>query len=104
MSPPAISVLLMAGYGLALVAIAWGFDVMARRTSLRAARWRTGMFDLPRRPRRMAVSAGSVAVADVVRSAEPTDALPRQAQCLQRLSGQVDLHDIGARPGDQSGD
>ena len=44
MSPPAASVWLMAGYALALVAVAWGFDMMARRTSMRAARWRTGLF------------------------------------------------------------
>ena len=46
MSPtaPATSVWLVAGYALALVAVAWGFDVMARRTSVRAARWRTGPF------------------------------------------------------------
>ena len=44
MNPPSTAVWLMAGYALALVAIAWGFDVMARRTSLRAARWRTGQF------------------------------------------------------------
>lgn len=44
MSPPAASVWLMAGYALALVAVAWGFDMMARRASMRAARWRTGLF------------------------------------------------------------
>jgi hypothetical protein len=43
-TPPAASVWLLAAYALVLVAIAWGFDLMARRTSLRAARWRTGNF------------------------------------------------------------
>lgn len=44
MSAPAASVWLVAGYALVLVTIAWGFDVMARRVSQRAARWRTGEF------------------------------------------------------------
>ena len=44
MTPPSIAVWLMAGYALALVAVAWGFDMMARRTSFRAAQWRTGNF------------------------------------------------------------
>lgn len=44
MAPPAISVMLIAGYSLALLAIGWGFDSMARRASARAARWRTGEF------------------------------------------------------------
>jgi hypothetical protein len=44
MTPPTTGVWLMAGYALALVAVAWGFDVMARRASMRAARWRTGNF------------------------------------------------------------
>ncbi|MFV8162944.1 hypothetical protein ACNQVK_12735 [Mycobacterium sp. 134] len=44
MTPPATAAWLTAGYALALVAVAWGFDLMARRTSLRAARWRTGNF------------------------------------------------------------
>ena len=68
MNPPATSVWLMAGYALALVAVAWGFDrdgashvaarcAMAHRT-----------IRLPRRSRRVAVPGGSVAVADVVRS------------------------------------
>src|SRR5262249_13874389 len=38
------SVLLVASYALVLVAIAWGIDLMARRSSMRAARWRTGSF------------------------------------------------------------
>jgi hypothetical protein len=41
---PAASVWLVAGYALVLVAIAWGFDVMAQRVSQHAARWRTGEF------------------------------------------------------------
>ncbi|WP_025735649.1 hypothetical protein [Mycobacterium genavense] len=44
MPPPATSVWLIAGYSLALVAIGWGFDTMARHASARAARWRTGQF------------------------------------------------------------
>ncbi|OMB94972.1 hypothetical protein A5733_01865 [Mycobacterium sp. NS-7484] len=44
MTPPTTAAWLMAGYALALVAVAWGFDVMARRASMRAARWRTGNF------------------------------------------------------------
>lgn len=44
MSAPAAAVWLIAGYALILVAIAWGFDGMARRVSQRAARWRTGQF------------------------------------------------------------
>lgn len=44
MNPPSIGVWLTAGYAVALLAVAWGFDIMARRTSLRAARWRTGSF------------------------------------------------------------
>jgi hypothetical protein len=43
-SAPAASVWLVAGYALALVVVAWGFDLMARRVSRRAARWRTGQF------------------------------------------------------------
>lgn len=35
---------LVAIYALFLVAIAWGIDLMARRSSLRASRWRTGSF------------------------------------------------------------
>lgn len=41
---PAPEVLLVAGYAVLLLAIAWGFDVMARRVSVRASRWRTGAF------------------------------------------------------------
>ena len=44
MSPPTTTAWLVAAYALALVVVAWGFDVMARRASLRAARWRTGRF------------------------------------------------------------
>ncbi|OMC39467.1 hypothetical protein A5740_26695 [Mycobacterium sp. GA-1841] len=44
MTPPTTAAWLMAGYALALVAVAWGFDLMARRASMRAARWRTGNF------------------------------------------------------------
>ena len=44
MASPATTVWLIAGYSLALVAIGWSFDAMARRASVRAARWRTGQF------------------------------------------------------------
>ena len=44
MTAPAATVWMVAAYALFLVAVAWGFDVMARRTSARAARWRTGRF------------------------------------------------------------
>ncbi|MCV7249897.1 hypothetical protein H7J07_16985 [Mycobacterium koreense] len=44
MAAPAAWVWLVSGYALILLAIAWGFDHMARRTSARAAEWRTGGF------------------------------------------------------------
>ncbi len=44
MAAPATSVWLMAGYALVLLAIAWALDAMARKSSMRAARWRTGQF------------------------------------------------------------
>jgi hypothetical protein len=44
MTAPATSVWLVAGYALFLVALAWGFDAMARRASRHATRWRTGGF------------------------------------------------------------
>ncbi len=44
MTAPATTVWLIAGYSLTLLAIGWGFDTMARRASVRAARWRTGRF------------------------------------------------------------
>lgn len=44
MTAPSASVWLVAGYALVLVAIAWGFDAMAKQASQRAARWRTGQF------------------------------------------------------------
>ena len=44
MTAPAVSVWLVAAYALMLVAIAWGFDLAARKSSARAARWRTGGF------------------------------------------------------------
>jgi len=43
-SVPATSVWLVAAYALFLVAAGWGFDLMARKSSARAARWRTGRF------------------------------------------------------------
>ena len=36
--------LLVAGYAVLLLAIGWGFDLMARRVSSRASSWRTGAF------------------------------------------------------------
>lgn len=44
MGAPATTVWLIAGYSLALLVVGWGFDVMARRASAHAARWRTGRF------------------------------------------------------------
>ncbi|MGB5794486.1 MAG: hypothetical protein WBH51_01690 [Mycolicibacter algericus] len=44
MTMPGAWVWLMSGYALLLLVFAWGFDAMARRTSDRAAQWRTGRF------------------------------------------------------------
>lgn len=44
MTSPTAAAWLVAGYALALVATAWGVDVMARRVSQRAAQWRSGQF------------------------------------------------------------
>ena len=44
MTPPSVTAWLVAGYALTLLAVAWGFDLMAKRTSARALRWRTGQF------------------------------------------------------------
>ena len=44
MNPPDVSAWLVAGYALLLLAAAWGFDLLARRTSNRAADWQTGGF------------------------------------------------------------
>lgn len=44
MTQPAVSVWLVAGYALLLLAAAWGFDWMAKRTSVRASKWQTGGF------------------------------------------------------------
>ncbi len=44
MAPPTTSVWLIAGYSLALLAIGWSFDAMARHASARASQWRTGRF------------------------------------------------------------
>jgi hypothetical protein len=41
---PTAAAWLVAGYALALLATAWGVDVMARRVSQRAAQWRSGQF------------------------------------------------------------
>lgn len=44
MAAPDTSVWLLAGYALALLAAAWGFDLMAARVSVHAAAWRNGQF------------------------------------------------------------
>lgn len=44
MTMPGAWVWLMSGYALLLLVFAWGFDRMAKRTSERAAQWRTGKF------------------------------------------------------------
>ena len=44
MRAPDVSVLLVAGYAILLLGVAWGFDLMARRVSARAASWRTDGF------------------------------------------------------------
>lgn len=44
MASPTVAAWLVAGYALALVATAWGVDMMARRVSQRAAQWRSGRF------------------------------------------------------------
>lgn len=44
MSPPSGTVLLVVGYALFLLGVAHGFDRLARHTSVRSARWRTGAF------------------------------------------------------------
>lgn len=44
MTAPGIATWLVAGYALLLTAVAWGFDLMAKRASHRAAAWRTGGF------------------------------------------------------------
>ena len=44
MTGPAAATWLVSGYAVFLLAVAWGFDLMARRASHRAQRWRTGRF------------------------------------------------------------
>lgn len=44
MTMPGAWVWLVSGYALLLLVFAWGFDNMAKRTSERAAQWRTGKF------------------------------------------------------------
>ncbi|OBF11189.1 hypothetical protein [Mycobacterium sp. 852002-10029_SCH5224772] len=44
MASPTAAAWLVAGYALALVAAAWGVDMMARGVSRRAAQWRSGQF------------------------------------------------------------
>ena len=66
MTQPAASVWLIAGYSLALVAIGWSFDAMARRASARAARWRTGQFVYRPDHDAWVCPAGSLAMADFV--------------------------------------
>lgn len=63
-----------------------------------------GRFPLPPPARRVVVPAGPDAVANVVRRAAATHALPGQAVSLQRLPGQDRLHPLAARPGDHPPD
>lgn len=44
MTPPSTVVWLVAAYSIVLLGVAWAFDRMARTTSQRASRWRTGKF------------------------------------------------------------
>lgn len=44
MQPPSVSVLLVSGYAVVLLLIAWGFDRMGQRSAEKAAQWRTGNF------------------------------------------------------------
>ncbi len=44
MTTPSVSVLLVVAYSVFLLGVAYGFDRLARRTSARSARWRTGAF------------------------------------------------------------
>ncbi len=44
MSTPSVTVLLVVAYAGFLLAVAYGFDRLARRTSARSATWRTGSF------------------------------------------------------------
>lgn len=44
MPAPSVTVLLVSGYAVALLLVAWGFDRMGRRSAQKAAEWRTGNF------------------------------------------------------------
>lgn len=44
MTAPSAGVLLVTTYAVFLLLVAYGFDLLARRTSSRSARWRTGAF------------------------------------------------------------
>jgi hypothetical protein len=44
MQPPSVNVLLVSGYAVVLLLVAWGFDHMGQRSAEKAARWRTGNF------------------------------------------------------------
>lgn len=44
MAAPSLTVLLVSGYALLLLGIAWLFDRMGERSATRSARWRTGNF------------------------------------------------------------
>ena len=96
MMAPATSVWLVAAYALVLVAIAWGFDLMARKSSARSS-LAHGTIRLPRRPRRLGLPAGSVAVAHVVRPDAPRRALSGSADRVQQLSDQEHLHHVEPR-------
>jgi hypothetical protein len=43
-SPPSVTSWLVAAYAVLLLGVAWAIDLLARRSSARAARWRTGTF------------------------------------------------------------
>ena len=76
------------GYALMLVAFAWGFDLAARKSSARAARWRTGGFVYHTDHDALGLPAGPMVVADVVRPRAPGHAVSRLADGMQRLSRQ----------------
>ena len=53
---------------------------------------------LSRRPRRLGLPAGPMAMADVVRPRAPRDAASGETERVQQLPGQIDLHHIERRP------
>ena len=98
------NVLLVSGYSVFLLAVAYGFDVMARRVAVRARRWRTGSFryhpdhDAWMCPQDQWLWPTSY---------DPEQRIMRyrgQTRGLQRLPGQERLHDLATRPGGDPGD